>query len=86
MSLITENPIENSMLETFSSHITNQFSTISFKSNPEYRVINLENISQDQMNEVLNEAVEFLQNEHIFIDKIEKIKPTINDLFIEEDV
>ena len=38
------------------------------------------------MNEVLNEAVEFLQNEHIFIDKIEKIKPNINDLFIEEDV
>ena len=27
LSLITENPIENSMLETFSSHITNQFST-----------------------------------------------------------
>ena len=38
------------------------------------------------MNEVLSEALEYLQGERIFIDKVEKIRPTINDLFIEEDV
>jgi len=34
------------------------------------------------MNEVITEAIIYFQAQNIFLDKIEKVKPSINDLFI----
>ena len=59
-----------------------QYKSISFSTVPEECSIKIGNISQEEMNDVMAEALEFLNSNKIFIDKIEKLKPTINDLFI----
>lgn len=85
LSLVTESPLEGINFEIFQKHLSEQFNEIVFTAHPEQRLINLK-INQSQINEVLNEAIEYLQEKKIFIDKIEKLKPTINDLFIEEEI
>ena len=82
INLITETEIDNQSFSSFRNLLTQQFSAISIDSIPENFTIKIENISQEQMNEVITEAIMYFQAQNIFLDKIEKIKPSINDLFI----
>lgn len=82
LQLITEGPVENSLFTTFSERLMDQYGSMSFSTVPEENTISIGNISQEAMNNVISEALDFLHSNSINIDKIEKVKPTINDLFI----
>ena len=82
LNLITESKLDNILFATFCERLMDQYKSISFSTVPEECSIKIGNISQEEMNDVMAEALEFLNSNKIFIDKIEKLKPTINDLFI----
>lgn len=86
LSLITESKINGEALVSFKNLITQQFDSIKVNSSTDTQHINIENITQEQMNEVIKEALVYFQSQNIFLDKIEKIKPSLNDLFIRNGV
>lgn len=82
LSLITESNLEASAFRSFTDLLKEQFDSLAINSIPEMNAINIENINQEEMNEVISEAIVYFQSQNIFLNKIEKIKPTLNDLFI----
>lgn len=82
LNVITEGPLDNTLFATFCERLMNQYGSMSFSTIPEEHAIKIGNITQTEMNSVISEALDFLHSNNIYIDKIEKVKPTINDLFI----
>lgn len=82
LCLIAESQINLEAFDSFKNLISNQYEAISVSSHDDSHTINIENISQEQVNMVISEAITYFQSQNIFLNKIEKIKPTINDLFV----
>lgn len=83
--LITETQLDTNVYDNFRTYLLNQYETLSFNSIPDQCTITIGNIRQEQANDLISETMDFLQNERIYIDKLEKLKPTINDLFLQKE-
>ena len=83
--LVTETQLDTNVYDNFRTFLLNQYETLSFSSIPDQCAITIGNVTQEQTNDLISEAMEFLQTEHIYIDKLEKLRPTINDLFIQNE-
>ena len=86
LNLLSDSQIDGEAFDSFKNLISKQYESISVSSLEDSHGINIENINQEQINMVISEAITYFQSQNIFLDKIEKVKPTINDLFIKNGV
>ena len=85
LNLVMESQIDSDTLNSFKNLLCEQFDELAINTVPTQNAINIGNINQENMNEIITEAIVYFQSQNIYLDKIEKVKPSINDLFIHNE-